>query len=69
MSEQLTVDQKNAIEVIARYLDACSKLLYAIDGEIQSLGTTGPNPINHTSDDLERTAQYIRSWVKDGVDL
>lgn len=69
MSEQFTVEQKNTIEVIARYLDACSALLYAIDGEIQLLGTTGPNPINHTSDDLERTAQYIRHWITDGVDL
>lgn len=69
MSEQLTTDQKNTVEVIARYLVACSKLLYALDGEIQSLGTTGPNPINHTSDDLERTAQYIRSWANHGVDL
>lgn len=69
MSEQLTVEQKNNIEICRRYLFAASAILKIIDGQIQSYGSTGPNPINHVSFDLENTASYIDSWTIHGVDL
>lgn len=66
--EQLTTEQKNKIYLIRKYLKLCSAMLEVIDAEIQQAGTTGPNPINHTADDLLRTAEYIDSWCEHGVD-
>lgn len=69
MNTQLTIEQKNNIVVVQRYLMAASSVLKLIDTQIQCEGTTGENPINHTAWDLENTANYIGSWSQNGVDL
>lgn len=69
METQLTVKQKNNITLAQRYLMAAAAILDVIDCELQLVGTTGPNPINHTSSGLENTASYIGHWKEMGVDL
>lgn len=69
MNEKLTTEQNNNLIIASSYLEAASKILLLIDKQVQSEGTTGPNKINHTAFDLENTASFIDSWVKDGVEL
>lgn len=69
MKEQLSESQKSLAKAAVSLIHNATILLGQIDDEIQSLGSTGENPVNHTEYSLKCTCEYITNWIDDGIDI